>query len=78
MAETSDVTITLTSDEGLVLFDLLHRWDGAGRVGGLNHHGEQVALWNLTALLERELAEPFGAQYVGHVAAATDRLTSTD
>jgi len=26
MSSTNDVTITLTSDEALVLFELLHRW----------------------------------------------------
>jgi hypothetical protein len=52
------VTISLTGDEAF-LFDLLHRWEDNEQVGAPKHHAEQVALWNLSALLERELREPF-------------------
>lgn len=78
MTETGDVTITLTSDEALVLFELLHRWEDADKVSAPQHQGEQVVLWNLSALLERELAEPFGAEYGRLVAAAMDRLGATE
>lgn len=78
MANTADVTITLTSDEALVLFELLHRWEDAGQVSAPEHQGEQVALWNLSALLERELREPFDADYGDLVDAARDRLTPTE
>jgi hypothetical protein len=54
MADASDVTISLTSDEALVLFDLLHRWEDADSVTAPEHQAEQVALWSLSALLERE------------------------
>lgn len=74
MTETGDVTITLTSDEALVLFELLHRWEDSDRVNAPEHQGEQVALWNLSALLERALVEPFDAGYADLVAAARDRL----
>lgn len=50
MAQAGDVTITLTSDEALVLFDLMHRWEGSERVNPPEHHAEQIALWNLSAL----------------------------
>src|SRR5689334_8749303 len=75
MTKTSDVTITLTSDEALVLFDLLHRWEDADQVTEPQHNGEQVALWNLSALLERELREPFDARYGHLVTAARGRLS---
>ena len=55
----TDVTISLTSDEALILFDVLHRWEDEERVSAPSHPAEQVALWNLSALLERELREPF-------------------
>ncbi|MFN8194708.1 MAG: hypothetical protein U0R80_10555 [Nocardioidaceae bacterium] len=74
MTDTGDVTITLTSDEALVLFDLLHRWEDASLVSAPQHKGEQVALWNLSALLERELREPFDAHYGRLVEAARARL----
>lgn len=47
MAEPADVTISLTADEALVLFDLLHRWEDDDRVSAPQHASEQVALWNL-------------------------------
>jgi hypothetical protein len=78
MTGTGDVTITLTSDEALVLFELLHRWEDADRVSAPEHQGEQVALWNLSALLERELVEPFDAEYGDLAAAARDRLAPTE
>jgi hypothetical protein len=78
MTKSGDVTITLTSDEALVLFDLLHHWEDADRVSVPRHKAEQVALWNLSALLERELIEPFDAKYRDLISAARDRLTPPD
>jgi hypothetical protein len=78
MTKAGDVTITLTSDEALVLFELLHRWEDADRVSAPEHQGEQVALWSLSARLERELRGPFDAQYGDLVAAARDRLTAAE
>ncbi|WP_101526314.1 hypothetical protein [Nocardioides houyundeii] len=75
MTENGDVTITLTSDEALVLFELLHRWEDAEQVTAPQHKSEQVALWSLSALLERELREPFDPRYNHLVAAARERLT---
>jgi hypothetical protein len=78
MTESGDVTITLTSDEALVLFDLLHQWEDADRVSVPRHKAEQVVLWNLSALLERELIEPFDTKYRDLISAARDRLTPPD
>ncbi|GAA0481110.1 hypothetical protein GCM10009531_89240 [Actinoplanes capillaceus] len=55
----SDVNIRLTSDEALVLFDWLHRCEDERQVVQPAHEGERAALFNLSALLERELVEPF-------------------
>lgn len=78
MAESADVTISLTADEALVLFDLLHRWEDDDRVSAPQHASEQVALWNLSALLERELRQPFDPQYNGLVSDARTRLAPSD
>ena len=78
MTQTGEVTITLTSDEAVVLFDLLHRWEDADLASPPQHMGEQVALWNLSVLLERELVEPFDARYGDLVTAARDRLTPSE
>jgi hypothetical protein len=78
MADSADVSISLTADEALVLFDILHRWEDDDRVSAPQHASEQVALWNLSALLERELREPFDPDYADQVAAARARLNPTD
>lgn len=70
-----NVSILLTGDEALVLFDLLHRWEDEERVDAPQHEAEQVALRNLSALLERELSEPFQPRYADLVLEARDRLT---
>jgi hypothetical protein len=58
-----DVVIRLTRDEALVLFGLLYHWEDQDRVTQPKHHADQVALWNLSCLLERELAGPFDPAY---------------
>ena len=74
MSATNDVTITLTSDEALVLFELLQRWEEADEVTPPQHQGEQVALWNLSALLERVVSEPSRPDYTRLVEEARARL----
>jgi len=78
MADPGDVSIALTADEALVLFDLLHRWEDDERVTAPQDAAEQVALWNLSALLERELREPFLPDYANLLAQARSRLTPSD
>jgi hypothetical protein len=78
MADSADVSISLTADEALVLFDILHRWEDDDRVSAPQHASEQVALWNPSALLERELREPFDPGYADQVAAARARLNPSD
>jgi hypothetical protein len=56
----ADVTVTLSSDEALVLFELLHRWEDAGWYEKADLLlGERTALWALSASLESILVEPF-------------------
>jgi len=73
----TDVVLTLTPDEALVLFDVLHRWEDAQAVGGPIDNGERIALWNLSALLERALVEPFEVQYADRLAEAKRRLVES-
>jgi len=73
-----DVDIRLTRDEVLILFDWLHRSEGGDCPAPIEHKGEQVALWNLSALLERVLVEPFDADYARLVGAARKRLGAAD
>ncbi len=73
-----DVTICLTSDEALILFDWLHRCEDEGLVVQPAHEGERTALVNLSALLERELVEPFQRNYGELVDQARVRLAGED
>ncbi|WIM99920.1 hypothetical protein ACTOB_003590 [Actinoplanes oblitus] len=68
------VTLRLTSDEALVQFEWLHRCEDRDRVVPPEHRGEEVALWNFSALLERELVEPFRPRYRELVEQARVRL----
>jgi hypothetical protein len=70
----TEVTVTLSSDEALVLFELLHRWEDSGELGNVLLPGEQTALWALSALLESRLVEPFEANYRELVSDARQRL----
>jgi hypothetical protein len=76
-SSSNEVMIRLSRDEALVLFDWLHRSEGHDGVSLLELDGERVALWNLSALLERELAEPFKPEYERLVAEARGRLASS-
>ena len=68
------VTIRLTSDEAPVLFDWLHRCEDVGAVVGPEHQADQIALWNLSASLERKLVQPFQPEYGRLVNEARVRL----
>jgi hypothetical protein len=69
-----DVVIRLNHDEALVLYELLHRWEQRGQLTESEHHAEQLALWNLSALLERGLSEPFDPAYRRLISEARMRL----
>lgn len=69
-----EVTVALTSDEALVLFELLHRWEESGRIGTALMSGEQTALWALSGRLESVLMEPFEGNYRESVNHARRRL----
>lgn len=74
--ETTDtVTIELTAPEALVLFELLARWGptDASEVG-LEHPAEWRVLWDLLAILESKLAEPFLPDYYERVEQAREML----
>jgi hypothetical protein len=75
VATNSDrVLIELSRDEALILFEWLHRCGVEDQASRLEHDAERVALWNLAALLERGLAEPFKQNYPTLLGAARDRL----
>jgi pSer/pThr/pTyr-binding forkhead associated (FHA) protein len=69
-----DVTVALSPDEALVLFELLHRWEDPGEIGTVLMPGERTALRALSGLLESILVEPLEASYRELVDNARQRL----
>ena len=69
------VTVRLTSDEALVLFEWLHRTDRTTDFADIvEDQAEQRVLWNLICVLEREIPELHEPNYHQLLAAARDRL----
>ncbi|GAA2424433.1 hypothetical protein [Mycolicibacterium llatzerense] len=57
------VTLELSADEALVLFDWLARTSQTGAPVPFDDPAEQQVLWNLECALERILVEPFSTDY---------------
>jgi hypothetical protein len=70
--QTDSVSISLTSDEALVLFEWLTQLNKAE--GEFADQAEQRVLWDLQAQLESSLAAPLRPDYNAVLAAARDRI----
>ena len=68
-----DLSITLSHDRALVLFEWLSRTHSTG-TQDIQDQSEQRVLWDLEAELESELAEPLQANYDDLLAAARSRV----
>lgn len=70
------MTLELTNDEALVLFDLLFDYgekdDGRNLI--VRSAAERNALWALHAALEKQLVAPFEPDYAEQLAAARTRM----
>ena len=64
--------LELTNDEALVLFEYLQRYVETGKLDFIDQ-AEQRALWNLGALLEKELF-PLPENYAAALGSARNRL----
>ena len=74
MSEASElVAITMSSDEMLVLFELLSRYAETDELR-IRDPAEQRVLWNLQCVLEKSLAEPFDSRYTELLEVARSRL----
>ena len=59
-----DVTLVLSPAEALALFELLARWAETDAPSvPLEHQAEYRVLWDILAMLESALAEPFMPDY---------------
>lgn len=71
------VLLELSKDEALVLFEWLHRFNEA-EDKRFEDQAEQRVLWNLEAMLESALVEPFDAKYDELLTAARARVRDDD
>lgn len=71
------MTLDLSADEALVLFEFLSRWQETGTFD-LVDQAEQRVLWDVLASLEKNLAEPFSPEYGSLVAEARTRLRDSE
>lgn len=67
------VMVTLSDDEAIVLFDWLTK---RSETLANDHRptADDIAMWNLEALLEKALADPFAPDYAERLEAARSRL----
>jgi len=68
-----NVRIKLSRDEAIVLFEFLSRFQEQESLGIVDQ-SEKRALWNLQATLEKDLTEPFSANYLDLLEQARARL----
>ena len=57
------VNIELTNDEAIVLFEFLGRFNENDDLSRFEDQSEQRVLWDIECILEKELSEPFRADY---------------
>ena len=57
------IAFEISRDEALVLFEFLSRFSEKGALS-IEDTAEERVLWNLVAILEKSLPEPFRADYI--------------
>jgi hypothetical protein len=70
------MTVDLSNDEALVLFELLYEYgsNDAARELKIHHAAERNALWALSAQLEKRLVAPFQPNYSESLTKARARI----
>jgi|GEM_PF-503083 len=61
--ENNQMNIVLTKNEALVLFEFLSRFNESDKKELFEDQAEEKVLWDIEALLERQLSEPFRRNY---------------
>jgi hypothetical protein len=73
-----EITINLTKDQSLVLFEFLSRLNVQYDSPIFEDQAEQVALWEVEGQLQKVLVEPFMPDYIEILAKARERLRQID
>lgn len=67
------ITVDLSSDEALVLFEFLSRFSDS-EVLNIEDQSEQRVLWDLCCDLEKKMSVQFSADYVNELSTARTRI----
>lgn len=68
------IEISLNRDEAIVFFEWLSRTEALGNPAPYADQAEQRVLWDIQAVLESEMTEPFSPTYAEVVESARARL----
>lgn len=74
MMESNEITIKLTKDEALVLFEFLSRFNENDNKEIFQDQAEEKALWIIEGQLEKILVEPFMSNYQDIIQEARNRI----
>jgi hypothetical protein len=72
--ESNEITIKLTKDEALVLFEFLSRFNENDNKEIFQDQAEEKALWIIEGQLEKILVEPFMSNYQDIIQEARNRI----
>jgi len=76
--ESNEITIKLTKDEALVLFELLSRFSENDNKEIFQDAAEEKALWVIEEQLEKILVEPFKPNYQDIIQEARNRIREVE
>ena len=71
--EDEQIELKLTKDEALVLFEFVSRFSDEDKLEIVDQ-AEQRVLWNVCCQLEKQLVEPFSADYLASVERARNKV----
>ncbi len=71
------VTIELSGEEALVLFEFLSRYSDEKKLEIVDQ-AEQRVLWDLCCILERQLVAPFKAEYADLLSRAREHVRDAE
>lgn len=72
--DNNEITIKLTKDESLVLFEFLSRFNQTNHPEIFEDQSEQKTLWTIEGQLEKILVEPFQSDYLDIIKEARNRI----
>lgn len=78
MMESNEITIKLTKDEALVLFEFLSRFNENDNKEIFQDQAEEKALWIIEGQLEKILVEPFMPNYQDIIQEARTRIRDVE